>query len=604
MRPGLSKKTPTAGRPLARGPATRKAKFAERSELLDFLLEISAATSQTLDLDELLANVADIVRKVLHLDLFAILLFSEKEQALSIRYAVGHREEVVRNLKIGLNEGVTGTAAAKREPVLVTDVRRDARYLNASDAVRAELAVPMIARQKLVGVIDVQSTREGAYGEYDRSMLRLIASRVAIAIDNARLYRRAERQNRTLRALSRISQEFTSILELDDLLNKIESRVHELMAYDAFSILLVDENNKRLRHRVSIRYDQRVKVDEVPLGLGIVGAAAQSRKPVRVNDVSTDPRYIASHPGILSEVAIPLIVHDRVMGVMDLESNSLSAFTDDHVRILSLLAPQIASSIENARLYEEIAVRERSMQDDLRAARELQAVLLPATTPPMRGLDSAVGLRPSREISGDVYDFFQHSDANAVLAFGDSSGKGAAAALYGAVLDGLLRTLAPRWRSPAQLMKALNDKLVERPVEARYVTLLLMLWSPQTMQFTLANAGNTVPMIARNGEILKLHLEGVPLGLLPDREYDEIVFQAKPGDTIVLYSDGVSDHLSPSNQEYGRNRLANIVRKHSGTPQDVINAVFADLDRFNTVRFDDQTLIVMQVKSKRPRKSL
>ncbi len=561
-------------------------------------------TSQTLDLDELLANVAEIVRKVLHTDLFAILLFSEKTQDLSIRYARGHREEVVRNVKIKLGEGITGTAAARREPVLVPDVRTDPRYLNAMDAVRAELAVPMIARQKLVGVIDVQSTREGAYVEYDRSMLRLIASRVAVAIDNARLYRRAERQNRTLRTLSRISQEFTSILELDDLLSKIASRVRDLIAYDAFSILLVDEDKKVLRHRVSIRYDKRVKVDVIPLGAGIVGAAAQSREIVRVNDVSSDPRYIASHPDILSEIAIPLIVHDRVMGVMDLESNSLNFFTDDHLRTLSLLAPQIASSVENARLYEEIAVRERSMQEDLRAARELQSVLLPATTPPMRGLETAVGLRPSREISGDVYDFFQHSDSTVVVAFGDSSGKGAAAALYGAVVSGLLRTMTSRWRSPAQLMKALNEKLLERPVDARYVTLLLMLWSPQTMELTLANAGNTVPMICRNGEIQKLKLEGVPLGLLPDREYDEVVFRAEPGDTIVLYSDGVSDHQSLSNQEFGRTRLANIVRKNcSSTPQALINTIFAELDRYNIVRFDDQTVIVLQVKSKRTRKA-
>lgn len=585
-------------------PDARKASFRERSDLLDFLLEVSAVTSQTLDLDELLANVAEIVRKVLHTDLFAILLFSEKTQDLSIRYARGHREEVVRNVKIKLGEGITGTAAARREPVLVPDVRTDPRYLNAMDAVRAELAVPMIARQKLVGVIDVQSTREGAYVEYDRSMLRLIASRVAVAIDNARLYRRAERQNRTLRTLSRISQEFTSILELDDLLSKIASRVRDLIAYDAFSILLVDEDKKVLRHRVSIRYDKRVKVDVIPLGAGIVGAAAQSREIVRVNDVSSDPRYIASHPDILSEIAIPLIVHDRVMGVMDLESNSLNFFTDDHLRTLSLLAPQIASSVENARLYEEIAVRERSMQEDLRAARELQSVLLPATTPPMRGLETAVGLRPSREISGDVYDFFQHSDSTVVVAFGDSSGKGAAAALYGAVVSGLLRTMTSRWRSPAQLMKALNEKLLERPVDARYVTLLLMLWSPQTMELTLANAGNTVPMICRNGEIQKLKLEGVPLGLLPDREYDEVVFRAEPGDTIVLYSDGVSDHQSLSNQEFGRTRLANIVRKNcSSTPQALINTIFAELDRYNIVRFDDQTVIVLQVKSKRTRKA-
>jgi sigma-B regulation protein RsbU (phosphoserine phosphatase) len=560
-------------------------------------LEVSAATSQTLDLDELLANVGQIVRKILDVDLFAIMLYSERSRELTIRYAIGHREEIVRNLKVALGEGITGVAAQRREPILVPDVRKDARYLPALDAVRSELAVPMIAREKLVGVIDVQSTREGAYAEYDRSMLRLIASRAAAAIDNARLYRRAERQYKTLRTLSRISHEFTSILELDELLSKIASRVHGLIPYDAFSILLVDEERKVLRHRMSLRYDQRVKIDEVPFGMGIVGAAAESRQPIRVDDVSTDKRYISSHPDMFSEAAIPLVVHDRVMGVMNLESDRPAFFTEEHMRTLSLLAPQIASSIENARLYQEIAERERHMQEDLRAARELQTVLLPATVPPIRGLKAAVGLRPAREISGDVYDFFQHSDGSTVIAFGDSSGKGAAAALYGAVLDGLLRTLAPRWRRPSQLLKALNDKLQERPVEGRYVTLLLLLWSPQTMQFTVGNAGNTIPMICRDGEIMKVHVEGVPLGLLPDREYDEIVFSAIPGDTIVLYSDGVSDHQSPKNREYGRTRLENIVRKQCAiAPQDLINEIFADLDRYNTVRFDDQTVIVLKVK--------
>ena len=180
---------------------TRKAsvRFRERSELLDFLLEVSAATTQTLDLDPLLANVAEIIQRVLPYDLFAILLYNDRRQDLRIRYAVGHREEMVRTLSIALGEGITGTAAAHREPVLVGDVRNEPRYLHTLDAVRTELAVPMLARGKLVGVIDLQSTRVNAYSEYDRALLRLIAARVSIAIDNARLYRRVDRQNRTLR---------------------------------------------------------------------------------------------------------------------------------------------------------------------------------------------------------------------------------------------------------------------------------------------------------------------------------------------------------------------------------------------------------------------
>ncbi|MDQ6676952.1 MAG: SpoIIE family protein phosphatase [Acidobacteriota bacterium] len=581
--------------------------FRERSELLDFLLEVSTSTSQSLDLDELLENVAAYVRKVLHYELFAILLFSEKRKDLRIRFAIGHREEVVKNLSIALGEGITGSAAALREPVLVTDVREDPRYLNSLDAVRAELAVPMITRQKLVGIIDVQSTRLGAYSEYDRAMLRLIAARVATAIDNARLYRQAERQNRTLKTLGRISQEFAAILELEDLLSKISSTIRGLINYDAFSILLIDEAQNSLRHKFSIRYDERVNIDNVPLGKGITGAAAQSREAIRVNDVATDPRYIASHPDVRSEVAIPLIIRDRTVGVMDLESNRIGFFTDDHMRTLGLLAPQIATSVENARLYAELAERERRMQDDLKAASELQAVLLPTDPPEIDGLELAIGLRPARDISGDLFDFFEHRDAkhkspHMVIAFGDSSGKGVAAALYGAVLDGLLRTLAPRRRRPSDLMKALNDALVARKVEARYVTLLLMLWHPHSNEIHMANAGATPPMVCRQGEIIRTHVEGVPLGLLPDRDYDEVIFQAQPGDTILLYSDGISDHMSPAGEEYGRSRIAAIVSGAChGSPQSLVDSIFEDLDRYNTVRFDDQTVIVMKVKDRRAR---
>src|SRR5215831_17443477 len=384
--------------------ATRKAavRFRERSELLDFLLEVAAGTSLTLDLDQLLPHVGEIVQKVLPYDLFAILLYSEKRRDLRIRYAVGHSDDVVRHLSIAMGEGITGAAAANRE-------------LNTIDVVRTELAVPMTARGKLVGVIDLQSTRVSAYTEYDRALMRLIAARVSIAIDNARLYRRVERQNRTLTTLTHISREFSSILDLNELLGKIASTMRDLINYDAFSILEVDHSAKALKHLFSIRYDQRVNIDNVPLGKGLTGAAAESREVVRVHDTAKDPRYIASHPDIRSEIAVPLVLQDRLLGIMDLESDRVGYFSDDHMRTLALLAPQVASSLENARLYAEIAQREKAMEEDLRAARELQRVLIPDANPEIDGLESAVKLRPAREISGDIYDIFEQHDQQTVI---------------------------------------------------------------------------------------------------------------------------------------------------------------------------------------------
>lgn len=580
---------------LSQNAATR---FREREELLDFLLEVATVASETLELDQLLPRVGEFVNRVIPHDIFAILLYSERSKVLRIRYARGHRDEVVRNLVISLGEGVTGIAAATRQPVLVPDVHRDPRYLSVIDAVRSELAVPMTARGKLVGVIDIQSTRPAAFSDSDRAMLQLLASRVAASIDNARLYKRIERQSRISRTLLELSQEFSSTLLLDELLRKIAEAVARLIRYDSFSIYLVDQQHGVLRHRFSVRFDQRVTLENIPLGQGITGAAVNARRPIRVEDTAAEPRYIATHPEIRSEIAVPLIAQDRVVGVMDLESERIGYFTEEHQRTLSLLAPQIAASIENARLYEQLAEREERLEADLKAARKLQSVLLPSTPPKIAGLDIAFKLRPAREISGDLFEFFHHGPEYSLVAFGDSSGKGAAAALYGALVSGLLRTLGHRRRPPAELLKLLNDVLLERKIDAQYVTLLLMAWNSRACQFTLATAGAAPPLICRAGERIRLKLEGMPLGLLESRQYDEKLFEARSGDVLLLYSDGVTDQVNAKGEEFGTTRLFRILKKHCGlASKKILEAILAELDEFrgSAPLSDDQTLIAVKV---------
>ena len=578
-------------------PRKEQVRFRERAELLDFLLEVSSVTSETLDLDKLLLNVAEIVKDVIPHELFAILLYNERSRSLRMRYSIGHRQEVARKLHIGLNEGLTGTAAAMRQPVLVGDVRNDPRYLNALDAVRAELAVPMLVRGKLVGVIDLQATRLQAFSEQDRALLVLIASRVGVAIDNARLYKRVQGQNRTLRVLAHLSQEFSSILEIDELLTKVAVTIRALINFDAFSIFLVDEDQKLLRCRFSQRYDQTGTVDNTPFGKGLTGAAAESRQIVRVGDVTKDARYLASHSDIRSEIAVPLILHDRVTGVMNLESAKYSFFTEEHARALSLLAPQIATSVENARLYEELAHREQRMEQDLTAANKLQSILLPRTVSDVAGLEIAIKSRPARVISGDLYDFFEHTEDYTLIVFGDVSGKGAAAAIYGALISGLLRILAPRRGTPSQLMALLNEALLERKVDAQYATLSLLLWNAKARTFTVSAAGVFPPVILRDGELLKVQITGVPIGLLDDQTYEEIEVSVRAGDLVVLYSDGVEDQLSDE-QDYGRQRLEKVLKGCSSKkPKEVVHAVFDDIDRFrgSTSLTDDQSVVAMRV---------
>ena len=579
-------------------PRKADARFREREELLDFLLELSTVTSEILDLDKLLPQVADFIARVIPHEVFAILLYTEKQQGLRIRYARGHRDEVVRNVVIPLGEGLTGLAAQKRKPVLSNDVLHDPRYLRTIDAVRSELAVPMIARNRLVGIIDIQATRLNAFSEQDSSLLRLLAGRVAASIENARLHKRVERQSRTRRLMLELAQEFSSTLQLDELLSKIAKAMRSLINYDAFSILLVDAEQACLRHRFSERYDQRVLLDNIPLGKGITGAAAEMRETIRVDDTLSDPRYIASHPDIRSEVAVPLIVHDRVIGVLDLESERIAYFTEEHLRILSLLAPQVAISVENARLYEELAQREQRMEQDLKAARKVQSVLLPREAPPVEGLEIGIGHRPAREITGDIYDFFEYDDRYTLVAFGDSSGKGAAAALYGSLVSGLLRTVGFRKRTPAEMLRLLNSILLERKVDAHFVTLLVVQWDVVNRRFVMANAGSTPPVICRQGERLKIRLEGIPLGLLEDRDYDEITVQSQPGDVMLLHSDGVEDQVNAAGEEFGAQRVFRTLHAHCGKPpQAIVHGIFAELDRFaeGAPLTDDQTMVALKV---------
>lgn len=579
--------------------STRLARFQDRTELLDFLLEVTQATAETLDFETLVERLAGIVQTVVPYDLFAILLYSEKNRGLRIRFSIGHRSEIVDRLIIPLEEGLTGAAARTLAPVLVGDVRNDPRYLGTVDAVRTELAVPMLARGRLIGVIDLQSTRLNAYTDEDSVLVRLIAGRVAASIDNASLYRRISRQNHTLRTLAAMSHTFSSSLNLDDVLNRVAATIRKLIHYDALSILLVDDKRKLLRSRFSMRYDQRFELDNVPLGKGITGAAVESRKPILVEDTRQDPRYIESTPGIRSEVAVPLMMPDRVLGVLDLECDRVGYFTDTHLRTLMLLAPLIANSIENARLYEEIAARERRSVENLRAASTLQAALLLREPPPIDGLEIAVRSRPAQEISGDVYDFFEQGGDVDVITFGDVSGKGAAAALYGALLNGLLRILAPRRSGPATLLRSLNETLVERKVPATYVTLLVLYWQSGTKTLKMANSGVFPPIICRKGEILKQSVEGIPLGLLDDRQYDEEHFQAEPGDVILLYSDGVHDQENLAGEPFDRRPLYSLLEQNwQRSAGEIVAGVFDAVERYMTgIEIqDDQTVIVMKVK--------
>ncbi|MGA3168497.1 MAG: SpoIIE family protein phosphatase [Terriglobia bacterium] len=572
----------------------------ELTELLTLMLEVSERINSTLDLDELMARIAEIVKRAIDYEVFAILLLNEKTQELRIRFSLGHPSELVRSLRIKVGEGIVGRAAQTRRAVLVNDVQADPAYIPSLPSIRSELAVPLMFKGRLIGVIDLEAPQADFFNDSHLNLLELLAGRMAMAIENARLYRRSLRQARTLQILNEISRELSSVLVLNELLRKIGTLTKRLVDYHRFGVLLADDQARTFNAVLSVKQDERMPEKyTVSFDQGIVGAAASLRRPVVVADVSKDPRYICVNPETRSEVAVPLIYRDRVIGVIDLESPQPGYFHEDHVRILSTLAPQIAIAIENARLYERVARSEARLERDLRRAQEIQMHLMPGIAPALPGLVVALAFHPARELGGDLYEFLAYGKDRHVIAVGDVSGKGAPAALYGAMASGTLRSLAPQKLLPPDMLKRLNVLLLERKIEGHFITLTYAIWEPRTKSLRLANAGMPLPILVRRGQCRPIRAEGVPLGLLEHTEYQEAAVTLESGDLLAMFSDGIIEAANPQQEEFGTRRLENVLRQNaSRPPQEIVDRTFEEVRKFEGGRpvRDDQTLVLLKVR--------
>jgi len=565
-----------------------------------FLLEVADVVNATLDLDELLQRVTRLLQKVIPFDIFAILLLEPKTDELRIRFSLGYSQEVVQNFRTRLGHGITGLAAQRREAVLVNDVTTDPRYIDSRPGVRSELAVPLIVKNRVIGVLDIEATEPGYFSEEHAHLLTLIASRIAIAIENARLYTRASRQARILTVLNEISRDLTAILELDALFQRIGELLHRLIDYQMFSILLLDAAGARLQHRFALRFDEKVQIKhEIELGRGLVGYAARHRQSVLVPDVSKDPRYIQLNPETRSELVVPLLYKERVIGVLDLEHTRRGYFREGHVRTLTTLAAQIAIAIENARLYDRLARQERRMERELTMARQVQYSLLPPSHPELQHAEVAAKFVPAHTIGGDLYDFLEYSLGQQGIALGDVSGKGAPAALYAALASGIMRSTAGAEPSPAEMLAAINASLNERRLESHFLTLLYAVWDDDQRVMHIANSGVPRPIHCRDGKTQRLDTTGLPLGLFEDAEYDEMTVQAAPGDVFVFYSDGITDARNRDAHSFGNERVDQVVAAHCrDSAEEIVKAIFDGVARHSegVAPFDDETVVVVRVR--------
>jgi sigma-B regulation protein RsbU (phosphoserine phosphatase) len=566
---------------------------------LTYLAQMADALNTTLDLETLLNRTSELVRAVIHYRIFAIFLLNDRAHDLRMRFQIGHTPEVQR-MRFPVGKGVVGQVALTRQAVLLNDVSTEPNYIAANPDVRSELAVPLIAKNRLIGVMDLESEEAGYFRPEHLHLLTLTASRIAQAIENARLYARVSRQAQTLAVLNEISTEIISILDLDLLLAKVGQLLRRLIDYQMFSIMLLDEKGETLITRYAWRFGfAHAPLRRIPITSGLVGAAVREWRPINVPDVRKESRYLPMNPETRSELIVPLFHKGRIIGVMDLEHTRTAFFNQEHERMLTTMAAQVAIAIENARLYQAVKRQEQQLERDIAMAREVQLRLLPTSPPQHTNAELAVRFLPARTIGGDLYDFVEYGPGHTAIVLGDVSGKAAPAALFAALVSGIMRAAAQQRPEPAAMLTTLNDALQERRLESQYVAMLFALWNDENRTLQVANSGAVQPIFCRSGETITVRAEGLPLGMFPNATYEEFNLATQPGDAVIFISDGILDAENEQEEMYGSERLASLLCAHREKPAAVIaDAIMADVTRFQGTRdrFDDETIIVLRVR--------
>jgi sigma-B regulation protein RsbU (phosphoserine phosphatase) len=403
-------------------------------------------------------------------------------------------------------------------------------------------------------------------------------------------------QVESLQKIQKAAQKISSILDLDELIDNIIDEVSNSFGLLESSVYLHDESNAEMVmagvHGCTLHSKGfRLKVGKE----GMIGYVASTGQMRYAPDVSKDPYYIACEPTTSSEVAIPLRVGERLVGVFSASHPDLDAFPRQQLRLLQALCDHMAVAIHNARRFQSERDQREAMSRDAEEARAIQQALLPKSSPYVPGFAISGLSIPARAVGGDWYDFIPFPDGRWGIVLADVSGKGTAAALLMSATRGMLRSLAEACCTPNEVLTKLNSLLVEDFPAGKFVTLVYAVLDPANRSVTFANAGHLPPLLVQDQQARFLETEhGLPLGLSCG-DYSQSTVELPPGSRLVFYSDGITEALNPGEEEYGLDRLA----RHVSCPDASAVSVLDDVRAFanGVLPRDDASAVFVKVMS-------
>jgi sigma-B regulation protein RsbU (phosphoserine phosphatase) len=568
-------------------------------------METSKLLNSTLELEELLDIILELISKAMEASFSSISLLDKKTQELNLYLYTGKKQEEKKKLSLKLGQGIAGWVALNQEPVIANQARKDHRFSPELEErlgfrIDSLICVPLLRREKLLGVVVAMNKLYGKeFTPDDLKVFSSLADQVAIALDNSYLYRKAKKETIEKEILLDVDRLISSSLNLDEVLELILDSLKRLVKYDAAAIFLINKEKREVGEIKTRGFDPAIEPDLIlKLGQGLVGWVAVNRQPVIVSDVEKDPRYIEARHETKSEIVAPIITDQRTIGVFNLESDRVNTYDYGDLNLLTAFASHCAVAIERTRLHEEILIKKK-LEEELLIARKIQQSFLPPKNPELAGLDISGINIPSEQVGGDYYDFIPIVEDQIGIAIGDVSGKGIPAALIMASFRASLKAEIRNNYAIGTIFFKVNNLLYESIERENYVTAVYGVLDIKNKIFTFSNAGHNPPILRREeGTIEYLTEGGVALGILQNHDYKEMVLGLNPGDLILFYTDGVTEAKNKAGEEFGTKRLEEILlENYALKARQIQDKIYQEIKEFteNKPGQDDFTMIVIKV---------
>jgi serine phosphatase RsbU (regulator of sigma subunit) len=568
------------------------------------LQQVVLGLTSTLELGVVLQRVAEMAQTLAASAHAHIFLYDASRDELTLAASHWSVDQTPIPLK-PRRFGITYSVARSGEPIFIEDSTDHPYYADVPRNARpgALACLPLVKGEGILGTLNLGYWHPYHFDPETRAFLDLMAKHAAIAIDNARLYQAATLSASELRRLYDTSLDITSQLEISKLLDLIIQRAAELLNGDSGNFYFYDENADELVPRAPFGQHTVESVARLKPGEGATGQVFLSGQPLVIQDYDAWEGRVPRIPfGRYARILhVPVKRGEQVIGVMSVNRNKAApAYTDDDVRLLSLFANQAAIAIENARLY-QVAIEKARMERELDMARALQSTLIPRELPQIVGWDLAALWRPAREVSGDFYDFVLLPTAprRHGLMIADVSDKGLPAALFMTATRAILRASVTASRSPANCIAHANRLICADTANGMFITLCYAQLNPTNGEMVYVNAGHNPPLLyrKRKNQLSALTQTGMALGVEEKCAFHQRTIKLNHGDFVLFYTDGVTEAINAAEEEFGEERLRQVILKKRHAPAtEMIAALEKAVSAFvgETPQSDDIAVVIVK----------